>query len=257
MPVRQLNSVVLPAPLGPMSPVISPGPGHAARPGRGPRCRRSGPSPHRRRAPSVGGGRSSVARSSRRRGVVDAAAHRPCLLVPHCAVALLLGSARPETAQHPCCVAPAVRSLRRDASCASTIRVIVRARNRCRYGAAMTRRARLRRTPTCSGSTGAPALVVGAGSGIGAAAAAGLAAFGATVVCADADEDAAADDGRRRSVHRQRRAGSTCSTPASIDRGGRRHRRARRPRDDAVGQRAQARSSTTPTTSSTASSTST
>jgi NAD(P)-dependent dehydrogenase (short-subunit alcohol dehydrogenase family) len=39
---------------------------------------------------------------------------------------------------------------------------------------------------------GRTALVVGAGSGIGAAAAAGLAAFGARVVCADADEDAAA-----------------------------------------------------------------
>ena len=39
---------------------------------------------------------------------------------------------------------------------------------------------------------GRTALVVGAGSGIGAAAAAGLAAFGATVVCADANEEAAA-----------------------------------------------------------------
>jgi NAD(P)-dependent dehydrogenase (short-subunit alcohol dehydrogenase family) len=39
---------------------------------------------------------------------------------------------------------------------------------------------------------GRTALVVGAGSGIGAAVAAGLAAFGATVVCADADVDAAA-----------------------------------------------------------------
>ena len=39
---------------------------------------------------------------------------------------------------------------------------------------------------------GRTALVVGAGSGIGAAAAAGLAAFGAAVVCADADEAAAA-----------------------------------------------------------------
>jgi NAD(P)-dependent dehydrogenase (short-subunit alcohol dehydrogenase family) len=38
---------------------------------------------------------------------------------------------------------------------------------------------------------GRTALVVGAGSGIGAAAAAGLAAFGASVVCADADEAAA------------------------------------------------------------------
>lgn len=39
---------------------------------------------------------------------------------------------------------------------------------------------------------GRTALVVGAGSGIGAAVASGLAAFGATVVCADADIDAAA-----------------------------------------------------------------
>lgn len=39
---------------------------------------------------------------------------------------------------------------------------------------------------------GRTALVVGAGSGIGAAAASGLAAFGATVVCADANEAAAA-----------------------------------------------------------------
>lgn len=39
---------------------------------------------------------------------------------------------------------------------------------------------------------GRTALVVGAGSGIGAAAAAGLAAFGATVVCADANQEAAA-----------------------------------------------------------------
>lgn len=39
---------------------------------------------------------------------------------------------------------------------------------------------------------GRAALVVGAGSGIGAAAATGLAAFGARVVCADADQDAAA-----------------------------------------------------------------
>ncbi|MET0323820.1 MAG: SDR family oxidoreductase [Ilumatobacteraceae bacterium] len=39
---------------------------------------------------------------------------------------------------------------------------------------------------------GRRALVVGAGSGIGAAVAAGLAAFGATVVCADADLDRAA-----------------------------------------------------------------
>jgi len=39
---------------------------------------------------------------------------------------------------------------------------------------------------------GRTALVVGAGSGIGAAAAVGLAAFGASVVCADADEAAAA-----------------------------------------------------------------
>ena len=38
---------------------------------------------------------------------------------------------------------------------------------------------------------GRTALVVGAGSGIGAAVAAGLAAFGATVVCADANVDAA------------------------------------------------------------------
>ena len=38
---------------------------------------------------------------------------------------------------------------------------------------------------------GRTALVVGAGSGIGAAAARGLAAFGATVICADANEDAA------------------------------------------------------------------
>ena len=46
-------------------------------------------------------------------------------------------------------------------------------------------------TRTSSGSTGGAALVVGAGSGIGAAAATGLAAFGAAVVCADADEAAA------------------------------------------------------------------
>jgi NAD(P)-dependent dehydrogenase (short-subunit alcohol dehydrogenase family) len=39
---------------------------------------------------------------------------------------------------------------------------------------------------------GRTALVVGAGSGIGAAAAAGLAAFGASVVCADSDGEAAA-----------------------------------------------------------------
>jgi NAD(P)-dependent dehydrogenase (short-subunit alcohol dehydrogenase family) len=40
---------------------------------------------------------------------------------------------------------------------------------------------------------GRTALVVGAGSGIGAASAEGLAAFGASVVCADADEAAAAN----------------------------------------------------------------
>src|SRR5918993_3301203 len=41
--------------------------------------------------------------------------------------------------------------------------------------------------------TGKTALVVGAGSGIGEASAQGLAAFGARVVCADVDKDAAED----------------------------------------------------------------
>jgi NAD(P)-dependent dehydrogenase (short-subunit alcohol dehydrogenase family) len=43
---------------------------------------------------------------------------------------------------------------------------------------------------------GRTALVVGAGSGIGAAVAAGLATFGATVICADANQDAAAATAR-------------------------------------------------------------
>ena len=87
---------------------------------------------------------------------------------------------------------------------------------------------------------GRRALVVGAGSGIGAAVAAGLAAFGATVVCADADVDAADGDRRPARWRQPRRADSTSSTPASIERGRRRRRRPGRPRHDAGGQRAQA-----------------
>ena len=60
--------------------------------------------------------------------------------------------------------------------------------------------------------------MVGAGSGIGAAAAAGLAAFGATVICADADLKSAATDGDAASAPAPRRRTSTCSTPASMQR---------------------------------------
>ena len=102
---------------------------------------------------------------------------------------------------------------------------------------------------------GRRALVVGAGSGIGAAVAAGFAAFGADVVCADARADAAATTadaigGRR-----------TCTLdlldPAV--RSARRSTPSARPTSSSPRRRSTcaSASSTTPTTSSTASSTST
>jgi NAD(P)-dependent dehydrogenase (short-subunit alcohol dehydrogenase family) len=59
---------------------------------------------------------------------------------------------------------------------------------------------------------GKRALVVGAGSGIGAAVAEGLAAFGATVTCADANLDAAG-----RTAERCRDAGSAGSSAVHLD----------------------------------------
>ncbi len=61
------------------------------------------------------------------------------------------------------------------------------------YGAAMTDAAGYEHLFRLDGRT---ALVVGAGSGIGAAVAAGLAAFGATVICADTNAEAAATTAR-------------------------------------------------------------
>ena len=66
-------------------------------------------------------------------------------------------------------------------------------------------------TRTCSGSTAARAVVVGAGSGIGRESALALAAHGAAVVCADRDLTAAEETAAPR-PSRCRRTPSTCST---------------------------------------------
>ena len=95
-------------------------------------------------------------------------------------------------------------------------------------------------SPDCSGSTAARRSSSGPAAASAPLSAAGLAAFGATVVCADADLEAGRRRRRAARWRRQRRCRSTCSTPASIAAAGRRRRRTGRARDDAVGERAQA-----------------